>query len=121
MAEPAQPDLGAFIGTWTGTLQTWDTSIPISLEVQEDGDVHVQVEGQLRTLLTGVSFQDGTLTGRFAGQIPTSDARRHPHSVLLALRQDGNMLRGAASAQTLEQPIHFALTSYVEVTRGSDR
>jgi CubicO group peptidase (beta-lactamase class C family) len=119
--ELARPDLSAFRGTWTGTLQTWDTSIPMSMEVQEDGDVHVQVEGQLATLLTGVSFQGGTLRGRFAGQIPTADARRHPHSVLLALRQDGNMLRGAASAQTLEQPIHFALTSYVEVMRQRNR
>lgn len=119
--EAARPELAAFVGTWEGSLQTWDESIPIYLVVQEDGDVHVQVEGQLETLLTGISLQGGTLIGRYAGEIPTSDAQRHPHSVLLALRSYGDTLRGAASAQTLEAPIHFALTSYVEVARERNR
>lgn len=111
-------DLGLFGGTWEGLLRTWQDSIPMTLIVQDDGDIHVRVEGQLETLLTDVSMmENGILTGQYAGEIPTPDAQRHSHSVLLAVRRHGNILRGGASARTLEQPIHFALTSYVELIR----
>lgn len=93
--------------------------MPLSLVVQAHGDVHVRLGSQLETLLNGVSFRGGNLVGRFAGTIPTADARRHPHSVLLNLRLRTGALSGQATAQTTDEPIHFALTSYAELVRAS--
>ncbi|MGH7482916.1 MAG: serine hydrolase domain-containing protein [Longimicrobiales bacterium] len=106
------------IGEWTGALRTYEGETPIEIVVQPDGDVHVTLEGELRALLNDVAYEDGNLTGRFAGTIPSADARRHPHTIRLdlRLREDG-VLSGQASAQTVRPPIYFALTSYVELRR----
>jgi len=61
--------------------------------------------------------ETGQLVGRFLATIPTEDARRHPHSVLLNLHLRDGALTGQASAQTLGTPYYFALTSYVQLTR----
>ncbi|MGH7664151.1 MAG: serine hydrolase domain-containing protein [Gemmatimonadaceae bacterium] len=106
------------LGEWAGTLRTYENTTPIRLVVQPDGDVHVLMEGQLRTLLNAVAYNDGNLTGRFAGTIPTADARRHPHSVLVDLRlHDDGTLSGQASALNTEPRLFFALTSYMELRR----
>ena len=108
-------------GTWTGTLRTYDDSLPLYLIFQPDGDVHVRLGDQLRTLLNGASFQNGALVGRFAGRIPSAEQGRHPHSILLNVRLNEGTLRGQASAQTTVEPIYYALSSYVELTKVEDR
>lgn len=105
------------LGEWTGTLRTWERSIPMTLVVQPDGDVHVKIEGQLETILDGPSWRDNNLTGRFAGSIPTPDANRWPHHVLLNLRLRNGTLNGTASALQEIEPVYFALSSYVALTR----
>src|SRR5205823_7630598 len=57
------------LGEWTGTLRTWERTVPMSIVFQPDGDVHVRLEGQLETLLDQVSWRENHLTGRFAGTI----------------------------------------------------
>ncbi len=104
-------------GAWTGTLRTYEGELPLALLFQPDGDVHVRLGDQLRTLLNGVSYREDNLIGRFAGTIPTEEQRRHPHSILLNLRLQGGSLSGQATAQTTNEPIHFALTSYVTLTK----
>jgi len=105
------------LGEWTGTLRTWERSIPMTLVVQPDGDVHVKVEGRLETILDGPSWRDNNLTGRFAGSIPTPDATRWPHHVLLNLRLRNGTLNGTASALQEIEPVYFALSSYVALTK----
>ena len=46
-----------------------------------------------------------------------SDASRWPHNILLNLRLRGGALTGMASAQTTTDPVYFALTSYVALSR----
>jgi len=108
-------------GAWTGTLRTYEGSVPIALLFQADGDVHVTLGNQLKSLLINASYNNATLTGRFAGTIPTDEQRRHPHSVLLNLRLRDGALRGQASAQTTEEPVYYALTSYVELNKVETR
>jgi CubicO group peptidase (beta-lactamase class C family) len=114
--EPFTPP-AELLGAWSGWVRTWSDTVPLTLVFQEDGDVHVALGDQLRALLNQVRFTDGALTGRFAGTIPTPDASPHPHQVLLQLRLRDGRLTGQASAQTPEERVYFALTSYVELTR----
>lgn len=108
-------------GAWAGTLRTYDSTVTMALFFQPDGDVHVALGNQLRTLLTGVSYRAGNLVGRFAGTIPSDEQRRHQHSVLLDVWVRDSTLRGQASAQTTVEPVYYALTSYVELTKVADR
>ena len=51
-------------GTWKGQVHTYERDLPITLGVHKDGDIHVQIEGQLETLLNRPRFHDGWLRGR---------------------------------------------------------
>ncbi|HEX9582699.1 MAG TPA: serine hydrolase domain-containing protein [Gemmatimonadales bacterium] len=104
-------------GDWAGTLRTWQGTLPFKLQFQPDGNARVTLGDQMPALLSDVRLIGGVLTGRFPGTIPTPDAARHPHSILLQLRLLDGKLKGQASAQTTGEPAYFAVTSYVEVTR----
>lgn len=111
------------VGTWSGRLVTWEEEIPARLTVGADGDVHLELEGQLVALVNGAELEDGFLTGRAALRVPTLDARRWPHDLLLRLKRDGDGLRGWAAARTPGRrtpgrPVHFALSSYLELVKG---
>lgn len=119
---PAFAPPAAMLGEWTGTVYTPGDSVSLTLVVQPDGDVHVRLGDDLRTLLNDVSAPDGTrLVGRFMGTLPEEHARRHAHTVLLDVRLRGDQLSGQASAQTTGWPHYFALSSYVELRRGGGR
>jgi CubicO group peptidase (beta-lactamase class C family) len=105
------------VGEWSGTLRTWARTLPFRLAVQPDGDIHVRMGNQIPALLADTRFSNGLLVGRFAGTIPTPDAERHPHSILLQLRWFDGTLKGQATAQTTDEPVYFALTSYVELRK----
>ncbi|MBI2616497.1 MAG: beta-lactamase family protein [Gemmatimonadetes bacterium] len=102
-------------GEWTGTLRTWQRTLRFKLTFQPDGDVQAQVGDNAPALVNGARWANGVLTGRFTGTISTPDASRHRHSVLLQLRLLDGKLKGQASAQTTDEPVYFALTSYVEL------
>lgn len=111
----ALPD--ELLGTWNGSLRTWEDDHPFRLVFRQDGDVHVRIDGQLATLLNGVRWEDGALTGRFNGRIPTRDASREPHTVRLDLRLEDGVLAGQATALDRPPPMSYALSSYVELYR----
>ncbi len=105
------------VGEWKGTVRTWQSTLPFTLTIKPDGDVHVAMGDQPPGLLSELTWIDGLLAGRFPGAIPTPDARMHPHSILLQLRLLDGKLKGQASAQDTAEPVYFALTSYVEAAR----
>lgn len=107
------------IGEWVGTVRTWDKVVPMTLSVRADGDIHVRLEGGLESVLNEVRWQNKTLVGRFAGTIPTSDARRWPHEIVLSLRPRDGVLDGMVAALTTTDPAYYALTSYAKLTRKS--
>lgn len=117
-ADPARFSPPAeLLGEWTGTLRTWQRPVPLKMAFQQDGDVLVTLGDRMPALLGGPRWNDGVLSGRFPGTIPTPDASRYPHSVFLQLRLIDGKLKGQASAQTTDEPVYFALTSYVELAR----
>ncbi len=106
-----------FSGKWSGTLTTYAGTVPFALTFQPDGDIHVNLAQQYTTLLNGRTNFGGQLMGRFAGTMPTDDARKHRHSQLLLLRPQGKELVGQLVAQTLSDPDVFALPGFVRLTQ----
>ncbi|MBX6363370.1 MAG: beta-lactamase family protein [Gemmatimonadetes bacterium] len=113
-AAPTTP-AAALIGEWSGTVRTYSGTVPLSLTIKADGDVHVKLGSALPTLLSETTFGPADLTGMFAGRIPTEDAERHP-AVQLNLHLRGAKLAGEATAMSYTLG---AITSYVELARTS--
>jgi hypothetical protein len=90
------PDL---VGTWRGSVHTYQGDVPLTLWFKETGAVHAQLGAQLKTLVNEVEFKDGWLTGRMLGDMSTPDAHR-PHHLHLDLKRRGNQLTGAILALT---------------------
>lgn len=107
-------------GEWIGVLRTCEGEVPLRLEIRGRNDVHLQLGDQLETVLNEARYdeQERVLTGRFAGTVPTSDAMRRPHQVLLRLWYRDGKLGGQATAQTRTEPVYFALSSYVELKKS---
>jgi hypothetical protein len=121
-AKPREPTKWAtpsqLAGDWTGTVRTWDGTVPFTLTFQPDGDVVAKLGDQPRALLWEPEWQDSVFTGRFGGRMPTPDAGRHPHSILVTLTLRGGVLSGQASAQTIPpDTVYFAKTSYVTLRK----
>lgn len=105
-------------GLWRGTIRTYQGSLPLAIVVKSD-DVHVKMGGDnaLWTVLNDVSFRNGLLGGRFPGAIPTDDAKRYPHDVLVSLWLNDAKLRGWGAAVATNVPVAGAVSSYVELVR----
>jgi CubicO group peptidase (beta-lactamase class C family) len=112
------------IGEWSGTVRTWERTIPLTLVVQTDGDIHVRLANQRETLLNEAHWEGNNLVGTFSGTIPTTDASRWQHEIVLSLRlrNGGSLLNGFAAAITTTEPAYFGLSSYASLTRkGAER
>jgi CubicO group peptidase (beta-lactamase class C family) len=122
-ATPTRPSPWAtptrLTGDWNGTVRTWQGAQPLRLTFQPDGDVVARLGSQPRALLWDTAWQgDSVFTGRFAGVMPTDDARLHRHTIWLKLTLRGGTLSGMATAQTVPpDTVFFARTSYVELRR----
>jgi CubicO group peptidase (beta-lactamase class C family) len=103
-AKPASPAVFTAVpqlnGTWAGAVHTYNSDIPLTLLFQRDGDVHVQLGNQPKTLLNDVKFRDDRLKGFFAGDIGTQDANRRPYRLHFDLKLRKGVLYGATLAVT---------------------
>lgn len=108
------PDL---LGTWKGTLHTYQKDLPVTLKFLPSGDVHVQLADELDSLLNHAQFKDGWLTGEAWGDVATDDAERHrANTLLFSLKLRGNHLNGAVSATERDyNPV--ALTQWLDVEK----
>jgi CubicO group peptidase (beta-lactamase class C family) len=112
--------LAGLAGEWRGALETYQGSRPLVLRIEESGTVRVRLANQLWTLLNQVSFRDGWLSGRFAGDVGAEDASRRPHTILLTLKLRGEVLNGAASSVSISGPRGGnAQTHWVELRKRS--
>ena len=110
-----QPEL---LGTWTGTVRTWQSTIPLKLVFQPDGSIHVKLSDQFETLLNHPHWTGRMFVGLFSGSITTPDANRERHYVRLELwRRNDGKLAGEANAEATDEPPHYTLASYVELAR----
>jgi CubicO group peptidase (beta-lactamase class C family) len=110
----------ALVGRWEGSIETYEGSVELWLDVREDGDVHVKLEGQMETVVNNPRFEDGVFRGRFGGVIPAPDMIRHPHDIAIELTLERGTLRGSASAMSTTDPIHWALSSRLRLSRAGE-
>jgi len=120
--DPGMPPGGQ--GGWRGVLATWEGEVSVQMRLNGDGSGTLALgshpPGQIRDL----TFRDGVLTGRVPLHVSTSDALRHTDHVtalklVLRIGEPGGapVLEGQATAQTMAEPSHFALSSYMRLTR----
>jgi CubicO group peptidase (beta-lactamase class C family) len=123
--ETQLPLLTEIVGTWTGTARTWQESVPLTLTIQPDGNVHVRLGDQLETLLTTVPpfIKEHRLVGMFTGTMPTPDVKNYADKVGLTLSlRDGRLIGEALAFNTMDFDPYagkpeFTISSYVELTR----
>jgi CubicO group peptidase (beta-lactamase class C family) len=119
-AQP-QPQL---VGEWTGTIRTDQGVLPTGLTIRSSRDLRLAVDGAVTVPiwqtnpLGNVGFRDGILEGPFFGRMPTPDARRAPHVLMLRLRLEGDTLRGSISAVATNRS--FWLPYWIQLVRKRD-
>ncbi|MEO8451051.1 MAG: serine hydrolase domain-containing protein [Gemmatimonadota bacterium] len=116
-APPAFSGAPELTGEWAGTLRTWKQTVPLRLQFKPDGDIFAWLGDQPRAVLNQVTFTGNRLNARLAGSIPTDDAGRWPHSLLVGLILVDGTLKGQIAAATTTDPNYFALSSYAELKK----
>lgn len=87
------------LGTWKGTLRTYQKDLPVTITFLPSGGVHFKIAKEPISLLDDAQFKDGWLTGGGWGSIQTSDAKRHHvDKVMFQLKLRGKHLSGAVIA-----------------------
>lgn len=116
--EPIFKPANELVGTWKGSVHTYQGEVPFTLEIKADGDIHARLGAQLKTLLNRADFKDGYLTGAALGDLGTEDANRRPYTLSLSLKLRGEALNGALTAQSLPgKRAGNALTHWVELKK----
>lgn len=135
-ATPAQPDAPQWtpptelLGTWHGTIHTYQGDFALTLWFKDSGDIHAQIGDQLRALVNQVTYDapKQTLSGRMHGTIPADDACRRPHELQLDLKLRDQLLNGALYAISTshhgeggapERRMGNALGYWAELTRAT--
>lgn len=106
------------VGYWRGNVETYAGKRRLQMWAQPDGDVKLQLDHELVTILNGSALHNGMLTGEFAGDIRTDDANRRPYHLHLRAKLRGEKLNGALTSKSLPDfKSGNALSHWVELTR----
>ncbi len=100
-------------GKWEGEIKTYEDILPVKMIFQEDGDVHIYLDKQLKTLMNNVSFRNNTLTGASYGSIPSGDAQLFRHNISYKLKLKDNRLCGYVSTSFQEERSYGNFSSYI--------
>lgn len=95
---PYKPD-SIYAGEWEGSINIDTARIPIMLSFQEDGDIHVRIARQYRTLLNGVRFEDGYLRASFRSDLSCEDLK-YSYNLHLKIKSRGNIMDGSVTASS---------------------
>jgi hypothetical protein len=106
------------VGYWQGSISTYEGERRLEMWAKPDGDVHMQMDGELRMLLNNSRLSDGRFTGVFSGSIGTGDADRRPHRLHLDTNLRGETINGSLAAISLPaRKAGNALSHFVELKR----
>jgi len=112
------------VGEWTGTVRTDQGALPAGITIRNSRNLRLMVDGAFTAPiwqanpLGNVGFRDGVLEGPFFGRMPTRDAQRAQHVLMLRLRLEGDTLRGSISAVATNRS--FWLPYWIELVRKRD-
>ncbi|MFL5615224.1 MAG: serine hydrolase domain-containing protein [Gemmatimonadaceae bacterium] len=119
----ARPSFAApadLLGDWSGTVRTYQGTIPITVRVKAD-EVLVRLgagQDALWSLVNWPRYDNQMLEGAFVGDVPTPDAMRYPHNLALSLFNADGKLRGfVASVATNRPDVGGAVSSYAELIK----
>ena len=126
---PWKPATG-WVGYWKGSVETYRGKQPLKIWIRADGDVHVQLDQQLKHLLNQVRLENGFLSGVFPGSLNTPDVNRRRHQLALKIRLRNKQLNGCLTALSLQRgPQHpdpalptrsgYALSHWVDLGKQS--
>lgn len=107
----------ALAGKWTGTVLTYQGSIPITLEISSDGLARGQVGKQPIADLADASLEPSELYGRLVGDPTMADAPPYRYLLELDLFLRGDDLVGAATSRPLPGEAGDELPHWVSLTR----
>jgi len=91
-------------------------TLPMELEFQPDGDVHVRIAQQPETLVK-LASRDGFLSGRFIAEVGAEVAPGHAHPVTISVLRNGNRLSGYVTSDFTNERGSFSLASYVDLRK----
>lgn len=117
--EVLQPE-AFLVGAWKGEVKTHEGAHALRMQVLPTGDIHLQLDDQLSTLLNQAAFRNGRLTGRSSLQIDTSDTRRRAHDCDITLHWRDGMLNGYIHANAKDSQRGwwiYSLPHWVELRR----
>lgn len=107
-----------WVGTWKGTLSTYEKEIPVELNIRASGEIIARFADQIPSLVDKAALTDGELSGQLRATIGTPDTERFPYVVVLSLRQQGGALSGSATAlQESEPRVRNALSHWIELRK----
>jgi CubicO group peptidase (beta-lactamase class C family) len=98
---PFRPD-AALIGTWSGTLHTYQGEVPAELKILPDREPQVKLGTRLVSLFNQPQYQEGELTGQAWGDLGIEDAqRRQGYALQFTLDRRGNVMSGPVTATSV--------------------
>lgn len=118
-----------FTGTWKGTIKTHEGDVPVYMVFQEDGDIHflkmldinrrwvLQNQGLFDHVLNNTGIKDNRIYGWVNAHIPTADAQRLPHVLVVDIVRDGSRLDGSVSAVSAHERMCFGLSYYMSLEK----
>ncbi|MFO1248925.1 MAG: serine hydrolase domain-containing protein [Alphaproteobacteria bacterium] len=116
---PFRPD-ATLLGTWSGTLHTYQGEVPAVLTVLPGGEPQVKLGNGLTSLINQPQFQGGELTGQAWGDLGIDDARhRQAYTLSFDLRLQGGVMSGPVSATSVagDAVNRGSLTQWLELRK----
>jgi CubicO group peptidase (beta-lactamase class C family) len=116
---PASAATTSLVGTWTGALQTWKGSVPLTLRISASREVQVQWKSDQWMTATDVDIAEPRFYCVVHGQVETPDAPQPQYDLELELYLRGKALVGAATTKNGAQlPYWVQLEKLPQIQTG---
>jgi hypothetical protein len=116
---PASAATTSLVGTWTGALQTWKGSVPLTLRISASREVQVQWKSDQWMTATDVDIAERRFYCVVHGQVETPDAPQPQYDLELELYLRGKALVGAATTKNGAQlPYWVQLEKLPQIQTG---
>ncbi len=113
---PFQPTPGR-MGQWEGEINTYEGSIPVSMTFQPDGDIHIQLKDQYKTLLHDPGMEEGFLRGSFYGTVFKKETQDRLHNITLRIRLKDKTIQGSVSVYYENDRGYFLLPASIRLEK----